>query len=93
MGQNTRLEAHPDIAVVFSDLVMPGGLSGLDIARHVRAHHPAAHVILTSGYSAELMDEDEVAALKVQILRKPYRQAELARALGEALSDPPPVED
>jgi hypothetical protein len=39
------------------------------------------------------MDEDEVAALKVQILRKPYRQAELARALGEALSDPPPVED
>jgi hypothetical protein len=44
-------------------------------------------IILTSGYSAELMNQADVARLDLQVLRKPYRQAELARAFRAALAD------
>jgi len=86
------LGKHPEIEVVFADLVLPGELSGLDLARRVQEIHPGVHVILTSGYSAEMMNgwfED----LDLQVLPKPYRQAELARIFREALQTPSPGRD
>lgn len=82
------LEQSPDIDVLFSDLVMPGGMSGFDLARQVRRRYPKLRVILTSGYSAELMNETDVARLDLKVLRKPYRQSELARVFRAALSRP-----
>jgi PAS domain S-box-containing protein len=81
------LSDTPAIDVVFSDLVMPGGISGFDLARQVREHYPGTLVILTSGYSAELLDQAEVAEVGFKVLRKPYRQAELARAFRAALAE------
>jgi DNA-binding NtrC family response regulator len=78
------LSGHPEIEVLFSDLVLPGELSGLDLAKRVQELRPDVHVILTSGYSAEMMSgwgED----LDLQVLPKPYRQSELARIFREAL--------
>jgi PAS domain S-box-containing protein len=83
------LAETPDIDIVFSDLVMPGGISGFDLARQLRERYPATRVILTSGYSAELLDQAEVAELDFKVLRKPYRQAELARAFRAALAQHP----
>jgi PAS domain S-box-containing protein len=83
----TILSDTPDIDIVFSDFVMPGGISGFDLARQVREGYPGTLVILTSGYSAELLDQDEVAELGLKVLRKPYRQAELAHALRAALAE------
>jgi CheY-like chemotaxis protein len=77
----------PDVEIVFSDLVMPGGMSGFDLAKQVRERYPQARVILTSGYSAELMNPADIAQLDLQVLRKPYRQSELARVFREALTD------
>jgi CheY-like chemotaxis protein len=83
------LRLHPEVEVVFADMVLPGGLSGLDLARLVRELHPNVHGILTSGYSAELMsgwgEEHDL-----QVLPKPYRQADLARIFREALQTRPP---
>jgi PAS domain S-box-containing protein len=73
----------PDL--VFSDLVMPGGMSGLDVCRRIRELSPGTRLLLTSGYSAELLDGDEVRRLSLRILRKPYRQAELARVVRETI--------
>jgi CheY-like chemotaxis protein len=81
------LAETPDVEIVFSDLVMPGGMSGFDLARQVRERYPRAHLILTSGYSAELMNPADVAQLDLQVLRKPYRQSELARVFRAALAD------
>jgi len=64
--------------------VLPGGLSGLDLAKRVHQVHPKVHVILTSGYSAELVGEWG-ADLDLKVLHKPYRQAELARIFHDAL--------
>jgi CheY-like chemotaxis protein len=83
----TILSETPDIDIVFSDLVMPGGISGFDLARQVRERYPGTLVILTSGYSAELLNQDEVAELGLKVLRKPYRQADLARAFRAALAE------
>src|SRR5262249_19762132 len=55
------LAETPDVEILFSDLVMPGGMSGFDLARQVRERYPQARVILTSGYSAELMSQAEIA--------------------------------
>jgi CheY-like chemotaxis protein len=81
------LAETPDVQIVFSDLVMPGGISGFDLARQVRERYPGTPVILTSGYSAELLNQAEVAELDLKVLRKPYRQAELARTFRAALAD------
>ena len=83
------LRSHPEVEVLFSDLVLPGELSGLDLAKRVQEVHPNVHVILTSGYSAELMS-GWGEELDLQVLPKPYRQADLARIFREALQTPLP---
>jgi CheY-like chemotaxis protein len=69
------------IDIVLSDVVMPGGLSGFDLARQVRQHYPRTRIVLTSGYSAELLNRVDPTEPGLNVLRKPYRQAELARTL------------
>ena len=77
-----------NVEILFSDLVMPGGMSGIDLAWEVRERYPHIRVILTSGYSAGLMNQVELAQLDLQVLRKPYRQVELARVFRATLDRP-----
>lgn len=73
---------HPDIDLVFSDVVMPGSRNGLDLARELRSSNPSLPVVLTTGYSDVLSDiEREGFAL----LLKPYRPRQLAQAIEKAL--------
>ena len=72
------------IQLVFSDVVMAGGMSGIDIARWVREKRPGIKILLTSGFS-DVADVETAAGLNIQLLRKPYKQADLARAIREAL--------
>jgi CheY-like chemotaxis protein len=67
------------IDVVLSDIMMPGGVSGLDLAREIRVRQPDLPIILTTGYveAAARMDDDEF-----QLLLKPYSLEALADALG-----------
>jgi CheY-like chemotaxis protein len=60
------LAEAPDVEIVFSDPVMPGSMSGFDLAREVRKRFPPVRVILTSGYSAELMNQADTAQLDLQ---------------------------
>ena len=78
------LEAGEDVQIVLSDIVMAGGVSGYDVARWVREQAPHIKVLLTTGYAAEEADAKPDAA-DVAILRKPYKRADLALALREAL--------
>lgn len=76
------LRADPGIGAVFSDVVMPGDLSGRDLARRVLSDHPGVAVLLTSGYTAETAPagaDDPTAG--VPLLVKPYRLSDLAAAL------------
>ncbi len=76
------LEPGAGIDLVFSDIVMPGKMSGTDLARWIHAQRPGIKVLLTSGYSAEAADGDLGG---VKVLSKPYTRAELGQAVHAAL--------
>jgi len=69
--------------LVFSDIVMPGGMSGLEFARKVRQHFPHVPILLTSGYShaaADVLQEGFI------VLAKPYRADSLSEAIRQSLT-------
>ena len=80
------LDAGERIDLIFSDVVMPGGMTGYELAIHARERFPLLKVLLTSGYDAVLASEQDMTGSDLRVLRKPYKQAELARALREALA-------
>jgi CheY-like chemotaxis protein len=71
--------------VLITDMVMPGGVSGHDLAQQLLTKKPSLKVIYTSGYSAEVFRGDFVLPQGVDFLRKPYRAEELLAAVGTAL--------
>jgi signal transduction histidine kinase len=68
------------IDLVFSDIMMPGGMNGVDLAREIRNRRIELPVLLTSGYAEAAALEAEAAG--IHILPKPYRLDELSAALG-----------
>jgi CheY-like chemotaxis protein len=77
------LESQP-IDLLFSDIMMPGGMSGYDLAAKAVARRPALKVLLTSGF-ADTHLNDSNPEIRTQVLAKPYRKDDLARALREVL--------
>ena len=71
----------PDIRVVVSDVVMPG-LSGLDLARNLRADHPDIAIVLVSGFARSETPDD---LLDVPLLTKPWEKSDLVTALATAM--------
>ncbi|MEE7547914.1 response regulator [Xanthomonas sp. Kuri4-1] len=72
------LRENPGYDVVFSDVSMPNGMSGIELSEHVSALQPAARVILASGYA-----KSQLPALPahVEFLPKPYRLRQLLTLL------------
>ena len=66
--------------VVLSDILMPGGKTGLDLARHLRGERPEIAVVLATGYSASA---EEALREGLVVIRKPYGRDELAAALAQ----------
>ena len=75
------IESSEPINLLFTDVVMPHGMSGIDLAREVRRRRPEVKVLITSGYTSRALgDKDEFMSLV-----KPYSSAELAKKLRDAL--------
>src|SRR3954470_7821001 len=62
------LEAGTKVDLVFSDIVMPGTIDGVGLAREIRSRYPNLPVVLTTGYS----DAASAAPANLRILRKPF---------------------
>ena len=71
------------VDIVFSDIMMPGPMNGLDLARETRRRRPGLPVLLTSGYADAAMRE--AAREDIRVLTKPYDIEALAEALSEVL--------
>jgi signal transduction histidine kinase/CheY-like chemotaxis protein len=78
-----RLQTGPLPGLVLSDIVMPGGMDGLELARAVRQLHRGLPVLLSTGYSSAAQ---EAAAEGITLLAKPYARAQLEPAMALALS-------
>jgi CheY-like chemotaxis protein len=82
----TQLAAHAEIAIIFTDFVMPGGMNGNELAEAALAANPAVKILFTSGYA------EPAARGKLRAgawLRKPYTATELARRIRDVLREPP----
>jgi PAS domain S-box-containing protein len=86
-----KLKAIPEIDMLFTDIVMPGGMSGWELAEQARIIRPGLPVVFTSGYAREALVEQGRASAQSIILTKPYRKAELAIRLREALKEVSPA--
>jgi CheY-like chemotaxis protein len=71
------------VDVVLSDIIMPGGISGMQLAEEVRRLSPEIPVLLTTGYSEAAAD---AAARGLRIIAKPYKTEELCASVGALLT-------
>ncbi|GJD93423.1 ATP-binding protein [Methylobacterium iners] len=69
------------IDILFSDVVMPGGMNGSQLAVEARRLRPDLKILLTSGYVANLDEGQVIGHGELPVLNKPYRRDELARSL------------
>jgi len=80
-----KLDAHRDVRLVVSDVVMPGG-SGLELARHVSSLGGSTRILLMSGYPGEEMARRGSSPQDYAFLQKPFTAAELTRTVSELLA-------
>jgi PAS domain S-box-containing protein len=73
------------IQLMITDLVMPGGMSGMELARRAREENPDLRVICMSGYSAELIGRDFPPCDELMCLSKPFQALQLASAVRDCL--------
>ena len=79
----------PTVDLLLTDMVMPDGVSGGDLAKKLKAERPELKVIFSSGYSLELLGPDNVLAQGLSFLAKPYTPDKLAQVLRECLDKEP----
>ena len=80
-----RLERGEAFDIVISDIVMPGGMSGVDLARAASAARPDLPIVLTTGYAGE-RGGPAGADIAWPVLRKPFRAEQLAAVLRKAVT-------
>jgi PAS domain S-box-containing protein len=79
------LREHTDIGLLFSDVILGSGMSGIELAGVARELRPGLPTLLTSGYEHPALSPDAPEAAQLPLLRKPYRREELAAAVRQVL--------
>jgi signal transduction histidine kinase/ActR/RegA family two-component response regulator len=82
------LETDEPVDLLFTDIVMPGGMTGRELADEAGRVRPGLRVLFTSGYTENAIVHHGRLDAGVQLLPKPYRRADLARAVRHALERP-----
>jgi CheY-like chemotaxis protein len=77
------LESHPEITILFTDVGLPGGMNGRQLAEEARKQRPNLKVLFTTGYARNAIVHDGRLDPGVELLTKPFSQS----ALGEKLRD------
>ncbi len=84
-----KLQEHADIDLMFSDVVMPGGMNGFDLAQAAKGLRPSLKIVHTSGYpKGAMVHQEEPRFRDGYIIMKPYRRDDLKKIIEEALQAP-----
>lgn len=78
---------NPDVDLLFSDIIMPGGMNGAELAAQAQAMRPGLKILLSSGFIAENINHDMLGDYARHLLIKPYRKDVLARQVRNALDE------
>lgn len=79
------LELDPNFDLVFSDIEMPSGLNGIDMAESVREDFPDMRILFMSGYPDKIMDKTGLWQNELDLIAKPFERLELANRVRNAL--------
>ena len=82
-----QLDGASQIALVFTDIVMPGGMTGWELGTAIKAVRPDLPILYTSGFSESSVQDDRAHAASRQFLPKPYRKRDLAQKLQQLLGE------
>jgi PAS domain S-box-containing protein len=83
------LDEHREIALLFTDVVLPGGASGADLARVTQRRRPDLGVLFTSGYTQDAITDQGRLAPGAVLIEKPFNRGALAREVRAVLRAKP----
>lgn len=83
----TQLEQH-NFDLLFTDLIMPGGMNGVLLAREARRRRPRIRVLLTIGYAESSIERTDAGGTEFDVIAKPYLPSDLARKIRQVLDGP-----
>ena len=78
---------HSKIDLIFSDVVMPGGMSGYTLAEKALKKFPSLKVLLTSGYADKIAGNEQYAKYEFELMPKPYDRSLLAEKIRKLLDE------
>jgi hypothetical protein len=81
------LRRMPDISLLLTDVIMPGGTNGNDLAKEAKRLRPDLAVVFMSGYAELPLSVEEATALNEHLLHKPFGKSHLAETLRRALDE------
>jgi len=83
----TLWEQHrEEVRLLLTDVMMPGGLKGTQLAKRLIAENPRLHVVLMSGYSADVAGHESPAGVDVVFIQKPFSVAQLLEVVRRAFA-------
>jgi len=74
--------------LLFTDLIMPGGMNGVMLAREARRRRPGTRVLLTTGYAESSIERTDAGGEEFEVISKPYLPQDLAKKVRRILDGP-----
>jgi len=82
------LDGEGRIDLLFTDLIMPGGMNGVMLARAARERQPRIKVLLTTGYAEASLERTDAGGSEFDVINKPYKRMDLARRVRRVIDGP-----
>ena len=83
------LAEHSEIRLVLTDIIMPGGMDGIELHQHIHEAYPDVKVVYASGFSADALTNKRGHEMKADLVQKPYRKQNLAFVIRNNLDAKP----